>query len=164
MELADKLTLKGSIVLSAKSVNEFDELMIEIQKLRENFITYQLNVVAEWQTMLTGLPCESLDSRKLSGKGINNFDIFVSRLRSMDEELHEAINKDRPEDGKVEYVFNCTVTLKYEKKEKDAQNVMKDSDQLMLFGPYSLMFSKQQKIEAQKLLDIDSKALARKEG
>uniref|UniRef100_A0A6M3JQI2 Uncharacterized protein n=1 Tax=viral metagenome TaxID=1070528 RepID=A0A6M3JQI2_9ZZZZ len=158
MELADKLTLKGTIVLSAKSVNEFEELMIEIQKLKENFVAHQLNIVAEWQTMLTMIPDESLDSRKLVGKDIRQFDIFVSKIRTIEEELEEMLKRHLPEDMEAKYVFNCTVTLKYEKREKDAQDVMKDSDQLMLFGPYSLLFKEQQ-----KLGKSTEKALAQKE-
>lgn len=153
MEIADKLSLKGTLTLTARSVNEFDELMVEIEKLKENFLTFRLNVVAEWKTMLTGLVCESIDSRKLTAKGINEFPSFVNKMRHMEEEITVAINEGRAEDSDpIEYVFDCKVTLQYEKKDKEALEALKDPDQLMLFGPYPIYLKNQTEavIKAQK--------------
>ena len=135
-KLADKIMLRDTKQLIAKSILEFDALMIKIEDFRKTYPALEMNAVAEFSTMHTKLQCESTDTRKLTAKRIIDWHEFVNRVREIENELLEAINKDRPKDvDPIEYVFDCTVTLKIEKKDKEAQRVLDDPMQLKMFGP-----------------------------
>lgn len=131
------MTLRGTQTLIAKSVLEFDQLMREIGNLHKKFITFDLNAVAEWQTMATGLNVDSIDSRKLVAKNIGEWGKFVSKVRQVENQVITDINEGRSaEQEKIKPVFSCTITMKYEKKDKEAQKVLEDPKQLKLFGPF----------------------------
>lgn len=139
-KLADKLKLSGNIKLTATSVKEFDELMVKIEKLKQDFPSFEMDAVAQWEVGATIIDAcnEGKNVNKLTFKGIRDFLKIVSAIRKYENDMLEVFNKDiKTEDKWKKYgQFSCTISLKLEKKDKEAKAVLEDSNQLRLFGPF----------------------------
>ncbi len=139
-KLADSLKLTGNIKLTAKSVKEFDELMVKIERLKQDFPSFEMDAVAEWEIRAT-IPdaCnEGINICKLTFKGIRNFLKIVHTIRKYENDMLEFFNRDRKQDEKWKQFgqFSCAISLKLEKKDKEAKRALEDSAQLRLFGPF----------------------------
>jgi hypothetical protein len=136
-KLADKLKISGNIKLTATSVKEFDELMVKIETLKQNCPTMEMVVSAQWEVGAT-IPSacnEGKNINKLVFKGIRNFLQIVKAIRDFENNLNEMLNKIKNSDEYAKYAFSCTISLKIEKKDKEAKRVLEDSTQLKMFGP-----------------------------
>jgi hypothetical protein len=138
-KLAETLVVRDTFEISAKSIQEFDALMIEIQKKQEQFPQFSMDITCEWETMDTGLVVDGTDKRTIKAKKLqpDKWAPFMNRIRKAEEEILTYLNAGKEEDQeKTIPVFSCNVKLRIEKKDKEAQKALEDADQLYLFTPY----------------------------
>lgn len=133
--LAEKLTVKDTFEISAKSVAEFDALMIEIQKKQEQFPQFSMDISCKWEH-----GHNQKDVRTLAVKSVPNdakWDVFVNHLRKIENQVITNLNEGREEDdSKIMPTFSLNAKLKIELKDKEAQKALEDAEQLYLFTPY----------------------------
>lgn len=137
-KLAEKLTVKGTFEISAKSVSEFDSLMIEIKKKQEQFVCFSLDVTCKWEYGFY----EGSDSRILKVKSVpdDGWDKLVNHIRDIETQVITYLNKDKPADEEgIVPVFSCNAKLKIEYKDKEAQKALEDDKQLVMFAPIDLI-------------------------
>ena len=136
-DLADKLVVKDTFEISAKGVKEFDSLLVEIKKKQEQFPHFSMDIVCEWDTMEAGFLYGN-DKRQLKLKNLHSgqWNMFVNRVMKIEKEIITYLNEGKPEDVEQTIpIFSCNVKLRIEFKDKDAENALKEPEQLSLFTP-----------------------------
>lgn len=141
-KLAAKLTVRDTFEISAKDVQEFDALLVEIQKKKEQFPQFNMDITAEWETMEVHIgTVDGTDKRQLKIKnlGSDQWSKFVHRVRDIENEIIVYLNKDKTEEHEKSIpVFSCNVKLRIEMKDKEAQMTLEDDKQMVLFAPIDL--------------------------
>lgn len=135
--IAEKLTVRDTFEIVAKSITEFDALMVEIKKKQEQYPYRNMDIVCEWNHPFF----DGSDKRVLSYKNvpINGFSMLVNTIREAEDDVISYLNKDKIDDSlKIVPVFSCSVKLRIEKKDKPAQQALEDDKQLALFAPLGL--------------------------
>jgi aromatic ring-cleaving dioxygenase len=138
-KLAEKLTVRDTFEISAKSIVEFDTLMVEIQKKQEQFPQFRMDIVCEWDTMEIHIgPVDGNDKRQLKVKNLHSdqWNMFVNRVRKIENEIITYLNERKKEDEeKTIPIFSCNVKLRIELKDKEAERAIQEPEQLALFTP-----------------------------
>ena len=120
MAIASKIKLSSSKSLVAKGVEEIDELLVEIKQLFEENPRYSADVDIEW---LRFVGEDITESHRIKFKAIVDFGIVVDTIR-------------RNEENFLDYDFSASIKLKLEKKDKLAEQALKEKE-LDFFSPVS---------------------------
>jgi hypothetical protein len=130
MAIADKIKLSSTKVLTAKSVDEIDELLVEMKQLFEGNSRYSADVSIQWDRV----PGEDMtETHSIKFKSLQEFEKLIRMIHGNEENF-------------IDYVFSATIKLKLEKKDKDAERALKEKE-LDFFSPLS---DELYKVEMQK--------------
>jgi len=130
MAIADKIKLSSTKVLTAKSVDEIDELLVEMKQLFEENSRYSADVSIQWERV----PGEDMtETHSIKFKSLQEFEKLIRMIHGNEENF-------------IDYVFSATIKLKLEKKDKDAERALKEKE-LDFFSPLS---DELYKVEMQK--------------
>ena len=120
MAIADKITLSSTKVLMAKSVDEIDELLVEMKQLFEENSRYSADVSIQWER----IPDEDItEIHCIKFKSLQDFEKLVRMIHGNEENF-------------IDYVFSATIKLKLEKKDKEAERALKEKE-MDFFSPLS---------------------------
>ena len=112
MAIADKITLSSTKVLTAKSVDEIDALLVEMKQLFEKNSLYSADVSIRWDRV----PGKDMtETHSIKFKSLQEFSILVGTIR-------------RNEENYINYTFSATIKLKLEKKDKLAELALKEKE------------------------------------
>jgi len=137
LKIADKLSIRGTQVLTAKNIIEFDELMVYVADYIESYPTHVAKVSVDFArdtyipncTFMTTIKGQII-ANDLKSK--ESFLQFISQIREAENNFLLQILKSV--NGEQFYSFSCTVTLKVESKDKNAKRML-ESHQLEIFAP-----------------------------
>jgi len=120
MAIADKITLSSTKVLTAKSVEEKDELLVEMKKLFEENSRYSADVSIQWERIPGD---DMIETHSIKFKSLQEYEKLIRTIHGNEENF-------------IDYVFSATIKLKLEKKDKDAVRALKERE-LDFFSPLS---------------------------
>jgi len=130
MAIADKITLSSTKVLTAKSVDEIDELLVEMKQLFEENSRYSADVSIRWEC----IPYEDVtETHSIKFKSLKEYAKLVRAIHENEENF-------------IGYVFSATIKLKLERKNKDAERALKEKE--MDF--FSILSDEHFKVEVQE--------------
>jgi hypothetical protein len=134
MAIADKIKLSSTKVLTAKSVDEIDELLVEMKQLFEENSRYSADVSIQWDRV----PGEDMtETHSIKFKSLQEFEKLVRTIHGNEENF-------------IDYVFSATIKLKLEKKDKEAERALKEKE----LDFFSLLSDEHYKVEAQEFEKI----------
>ena len=120
MAIADKIKLSSTKVLTAKSVDEIDELLVEMKQLFEENSRYSADVSIQWERV----PGEDMtETHSIKFKSLQEFEKLVRTIHGNEENF-------------IDYVFSATIKLKLERKDKEAERALREKE-LDFFSPLS---------------------------
>ena len=120
MAIADKIKLSSTKVLTAKSVDEIDELLVEMKQLFEENSRYSADVAIQWER----IPGEDMtETHSIKFKSLQEFEKLVRMIHGNEENF-------------IDYVFSATIKLKLERKDKEAERALREKE-LDFFSPLS---------------------------
>lgn len=112
MAIAGSFKLSSTKVLTAKSVNEIDELLVEMKKLFEENSRYSADVSIQWER----IPDEDIaEIHVIKFKSLQDFEKLVRMIHGNEENF-------------INYLFSATFKLKLEKKDKEAERALKEKE------------------------------------
>jgi len=112
MAIADKIKLISTKLLTAKNVDEVDELLVEMKQLFEENSRYSADVNIQWERV----PGEDMtETHTIKFKSLQEFGKLVGAIRANEENF-------------IDYVFSATIKLKLEKKDKEAERALKEKE------------------------------------
>jgi len=120
MAIADKITLSSTKVLTAKSVDEIDELLVEMKQLFEENSRYSADVSIQWERIPGD---DMIETHSIKFKSLQEYEKLIRTIHGNEENF-------------IDYVFSATIKLKLEKKDKDAVRALKERE-LDFFSPLS---------------------------
>lgn len=140
MAIADKIKLSSIKTLKAKSIDEVDALLVEMQKLYAENPRYSANIEISWERMIGD---DITKSHKIKFKMIQEFEKVIRAIRDNEENF-------------VDYVFSASIKLTLVKKDKEAERALKEKE--LDFFP--LLTDEHFKVEVQEFIrEIDNLSL-----